>query len=362
VAHPTAWQWVIHGPDNALREEVVRGLLALVSEKAAYRYALCGCGDVVKWGEGKHFISPRGCGHRLCPRCSRKSGQRNCRRVLKWLGTQPHGALFTMCLTQPVVKGETLRAARNRMVLKERRYLKRCKAAGMVAAMVSTHIVWSKGWQGWHYHVHLFMEFDRRARDPGLCPVGCQMLRDWWLDTGRHEHVQAEEDSCRLVMESGRPITSVAGDEGDTDFWTEGDTWAMRAVQYPVRDMVQGVSSLRFGGEQKVMEAAVCQLLTDSAGWKLRRTTGLWRKEPPAAVEVVEPVVADVVLSAAAPAGSSPSSVVGTLSGLYRAAIGGFSDAKTVFRELELNVRNKSDFARRYVRFCRSAWKGMDDG
>lgn len=352
---PVAWQWVIHGSPDGLREEVVNVLLEEKGPKAAFRYACCGLGDTVKLVEGAASVGPRGCGHKLCPRCSRKSGQRIARRIFEHLARAPHGDIHSVCLTQRVNTGEALTAARARMEQKARRFLRQMKDHGMTACMISTHIVWSKSGNGWHYHLHLVTEFPAGTRDAGY-------FTGLWASTAAPEWVQTDAEMVRLVVPAGGAMVDLEGDKGDTHFWKESSHDAARAIQYPVRDMVQGVAVFRLGGDRDKVRECVAALLRESSGWKLRRALGRWRKRPPPlpedAVRPPEPAAGKPVSAAPGKKGE----VVGQLCRLYRLARHGGSFERSIFKRLELSVGNSSDFAKRFVRFCRRAQEGITSG
>ena len=118
---PAGWQRVLHGDSIELRQVVTEILLKDEGpevggrspekrSKLAFRYAMCGLGDVVISGESGVSVQPRGCGHRLCPRCGRRRGAKYAKRIIGWLAHQAHGDLWSVVLTQQVRRGETLAA------------------------------------------------------------------------------------------------------------------------------------------------------------------------------------------------------------------------------------------------------------
>jgi len=341
------------GEQVEFREVVTRLLVDEGKHKAAIRYAFCGLGDqVVQGGDGSCSVGPRGCGHRLCPRCGRRRGGKYAKRILGWLAYEPHGDLLSMVLTQQVRKGEDLGTCRRRMAVKQRRYMRWLSRRGMVAGMTTVHLVWSKSAEGWHYHVHIMAEFPRGVMD-------AKGLLDGWVEQAGSEYVVVDEEQSRCVVEAGGPILDLRDDGGEVDFWQESKGAVARAVQYPLRDMAQGLSSWRLGGDRSVVYAAAREVLRASTGWKMFRAWGKWRQACPAAVagaaKVEEPSEEKDEGAASSP---GPVQGLGTVHRLWREARKGSEFAMAVFRALEPSVRNASDFARRFVAYCRAASTG----
>lgn len=324
-------------------------LLDAKGAKLAFRYACCGRGDqVVKSVEGMH-VAPRGCGHRLCPRCGRRRGGKYAKRILGWLGHEAHGDLWSVVLTQRVRRGESLREARDRMAPKQRRYMRWLTRRGMTAGMTVVHVVWSKGREGWHYHTHVLAEL------PGGSATAADLLSGW-VAAAKGEEVVTSEGQARLVVGAGAAVAELRDDAGDTDFWHESHGPVAKAIQYPMRDLAQGLSAWRLGGDEDRIRSTAAELLKSGTGWKLFRAWRRWRKACPAAAAVAEPAVelAGDDAAPAAPAGAKAEGI-GTVHNLWKRARGGEDYARSVFRALEPSVRNASDFARRFVRYCRAA-------
>lgn len=341
------WQRVLHGEQCRFREVVTKVLLESRGGKLAFRYAACGLGDrVVKSGDGVR-VAPRGCGHRLCPRCGRRRGAKYARRIIGWLGYESHGDLWSVVLTQRVRPGESLREARDRMAPKQRRYMRWLTRRGMSAGMTVVHVVWSKGREGWHYHVHVLAEL------PGGSATRDELLSGW-VAAAKGEEVVTGEEQARLVVGAGEGIAELRDDEGDSDFWHESTGPVAKAVQYPLRDLAQGLSSWRLGGDEDRIRAAAAEIQKSGSGWKLFRAWGRWRKACPASVAAGAAEVQDAPetesTGSAAPA---PTEDIGTVHVLFRRAVKGEEYARSVFRLLEPTVRNASDFARRFVKYCR---------
>jgi hypothetical protein len=344
------WQRVLHGGSEVVRAEVAKVLLDAKGEKGAYRYACCGLADQVSRRGDEVFVSPRGCGHKLCPRCGRRRGGRYARRIMGWLAQKEHGDLWSVVLTQQVVAGEDLAAARSRMAGRQRRYMRWLDGVGLIGAMTCAHVVWSGRAGGWHYHVHVMVEL----------PVGVmnkERLLQKWVDLAEGGKCHTDEHQARLIVSAGGPILELAEDSGDTDFWHESKGPVARAVQYPLRDLVQGVSAWRLGGDEVQLRRCAFELVTQACGWKMFRAWGRWRKACPAAEKEAEGAADAEDVSAGAP---GPAVGLGTVGRLWRAARSGDQAARAVFRGLEKSVRNESSFAARLVRYCRLA--GADSG
>lgn len=338
------WQKVLHGGCLEVRAAVVRVLATEKNHKACFRYACCGLGDqLTKRGE-EVFVSPMGCGHKLCPRCGRRRGGKYAKRILGWLAKRPHGDVWSVVLTQRVVSGESLKGARARMAPKQKRYMRWLTRRGMVAGMTTVHMVWSERSSGWHYHVHVMA-------DMGGTEIAHRELLEQWVIEGKGERVRVADEQAKLVVKRGGPITELADDAGDLDFWHESKGPVARAVQYPLRDLVQGVSATRLGGAVEQVDACARELVRDAAGWKCFRAWGDWRKACPVEKEEEDEGEGDGEDGAAAPAAATP---LGTVPRVWREAREGQEAAREAMRALERSVCNESDFAKRLVGFCRS--------
>lgn len=353
VAHPIGWQRVLHGEQMELRQVVCGVLLETKGVKLAFRYACCGVSDqVVKGPTGVH-VAPRGCGHRLCPRCGRRRGAKYARRIMGWLGYHEHGDLWSVVLTQQVRSGESLADARARMAPKQRRYMRWLTRLGLIGAMTTVHVVWSKGGGGWHYHVHVLVEMP-------LGSASRSSLLDGWSSCAGGEYIVTEEEQCRLVLAAGPAVAELRDDGGDADFWQESHGPVAKAVQYPMRDMAQGVSAWRLGGDLERVREAATELQRSSSGWKLFRAWGRWRKLCPAAVAAEEVKVDEVTDGTDSEKSAPPCKAegVGTVHRLWKEARAGNAFARSVFEALEPTVRNASEFAKRFVKYCRLASTG----
>lgn len=343
---PSAWQRVLHGGACELRREVAQVIMSEKGPKAAYRYACCGLADqLVRRGE-EVFVSPRGCGHKLCPRCGRRRGGKYARRIIGWMAERPHGDLWAMCLTQKIDPREDLAAVRARMAPKQRAFMRWATGQGMTAGMTAVHCTWSPRVNGWHYHVHVLAEFAAGSMTK-------DRMLDKWQAIDPSARVDRAGHQCRLVQAAGPAIAELKQDSGDADFWNEAPAEVAKAVQYPLRDLVQGITAWRLGGDAEQLRECATQLVRQACGWKMFRAWGNWRKAVPIEKAPEADAAADGGDSVPAPAAPSP---MGTVGRLWRAARAGDSEARDAFRRLERSARNASDFAKRLVKYCRFAW------
>lgn len=380
---------VLHAGCFMVREQVVSLLVEDGREKQAFRYALCGSGDRLQMRDGAASVGVRGCGHSLCPRCGRRRGAKYVRRVQGWLAYEPHGEIWNICLTQKIIRGESLVDARDRMSTKCRTFMRWLSRRGLIGGTTAHHIVWNQASDGWHYHVHIVAELPDEAVDveregeaefaaavKGL-PKGVgdgpevkgqgkwvspDMRREW-------DRIGAERGEklaplfCHRIMVSGAAISELREDSGDTDFWKESTSEVARVVQYPMRDMAQGVSAWRLGGDPGTVKGVCRELLRNAKGWKLRRAWGRWRKTCPAAAAAAKPAGkpddegADADAAGKKKAAVGPGPVdLGTVRSVWKRAVAGDGEARAAMKSLEMSVRNKGDFAKRLVRYCRKAW------
>jgi hypothetical protein len=220
---------------------------------------------------------------------------------------------------------------------------------GLVGAMTAVHITRNDVSQSWHYHTHIIVEL----------PAGTMTKREMlekWKEIAPDSRVDFEEHQCRLAVTAGPKIEELAKDSGDADFWSEVPSQAAKAVQYPLRDLVQGVTAWRLGGDESQLRAVADELLRSATGWKLFRAWGRWRKNCPAAVAAAKGEAKEGEEGKGTPGSPTP---LGTVLRVWRAARKGDEGARDALRRLERSCRNVSDFARRLVKFCRA---GSDPG
>lgn len=299
---------------------------------------------MVAGDEGGYGVRPRGCGSRLCPRCQRRRGAKIARRCIGWLAAEAHGWLYSFTLTQRVEAGEELVVCRRRMERKITRFTRALREAGFLAGMLTVHVCWSEAAGGWHYHVHGIAELPR-----GL---GAQWFVDQWVGIGQAAGEGVLSVVARELSAAGPAMADLASDDGDLDFWREASSEAARAIQYPVRDMLQGVAAWRLGGESRI-RYCLTEITRHAKAWKVHRSLGRWRRSAPVP-EAPEAAAADE--EKAGPVGQV--AALGTVQSFVRRARAGDASVIGVFTGLELACRNDSDFGRRFVRFCRicAAW------
>lgn len=258
-------------------------------------------------------------------------------------------------LTQRVKPGEGVDAAKRRMCTKQRAFLRWCTRRGMTAAMTTTHIVWSERKNGWHYHVHCLLEFLAGT-------VDLAQLWAEWREISNGEPPADAGQAVRLIRGSGGPIVALREDGGDPEFWKESRDVSARAVQYPMRDLAQGISAARLGGDPARMELAARELVVKAAGWKLFRAWGTWRRACPAALAADEVARRGEAATAkdegkpAAKVAGSPRESLGTVRSVWFKARAGEGWAREALREFERSVSNASPFAKRFVSWCRRGW------
>lgn len=349
---PTYWQRVLHGGSLELRQAVTKVLSEEKEVKSCFRYACCGLSDQLVKRGGDVFVGPKGCGHKLCPRCGRRRGGKYAKRIIEWLAHKPHGDLWQMVLTQRVQEGESLKCARDRMAPKQRRYMRWLDRRGMTAGMTVVHIVWSPRAKGWHYHVHILAQMPANKMTQ-------KDLLDQWVHESGDEGCRTGEEQARRICNAGPAIEELKDDGGDTDFWRESKGEVAKAVQYPMRDLAQGVSAWRLGGDVEQMEECARELVRHATGWKCFRAWGEWRKKCPVEKVEEEDQTEDCDESAPAPGSPTPLGYVGYL---WRRARKGDQAAREVFAQLERSVRNDSEFAKRLIRFCRTCMCGEGTG
>lgn len=355
-----------------MRIAVVDALIAEGKPKTAFRYAMCGTADQLVRKSGAVSVAPKGCGHPMCPRCGRKSAGRHVRRVQGWLGYEAHGDLVNVCFTQLAIQGETLKQARARLAKKLRAFMVWATREGLVAGMTVHHAAVSGSIQAmgaWHYHAHAILEFPegRLAWTDG---VGnregkkvSDELSDKWVVIAKRNGEEVMPLWNHRLLSHGPAIEGLRGDSGDADFWSESKDAVARVIQYPMRDLAQGVSAWKLGGDYEKVTVKVRELVKDARGWKMRRAWGRWRKKCPAEIAALaeeKKLVEDGEETAAA---SPPSATpLGTMRRVFHAARAGNGWARGALIELESSVRNNTRFARRLVAWVRAGLNMERDG
>lgn len=352
---------MLHGATWTVRMAVFDELIAAAKPKTACRFALCGFGDqLTSDGQGGVGVQPRGCGHKLCARCGRKRAARHARKVLSWLAYADHGDLFNVTFTQPVMVGETLAAARARMEPKLRRFMRWATRVGMTSALVAHHLKWSERYGGWHYHVHGLLEFPADTFTVERAEGGGEesgALGSQWQVVARGFGEAVRPLWNRRLVQAGGAIRELAEDSGDPDFWSEGAAGVARVVQYPLRDLCQGMCSWRISqvGDEQYERAR--EVARSTLGWRMNRCWGRWRHKCPAAVaaelaEKADQTKKDPESGNCAPGAASP---LGFVHRIWKMARGGDAQCRAWLKALERTCRNDTEFARRLVAFVRAA-------
>lgn len=270
----TGWQWVIHGDTREYRRGVVSWLCRTGRFSKALKFAMCGRGDVVRAEVGgeRVAVSPRGCGCRFCPRCSRRSGHRFLKRIGVQLESRGHGEIVHFVLTQPVAVNEGVAGARARWNKAWSKWYRALRKAGMRSALLTQHVKPRETW-GWHYHGHCIVEWE----DGIDGTAGAAALEVAWQRACKEEHGREKSLFCRVVTGQGEalPVGSVGG---QGDFWQEPEGAVARVLQYAVRDVVQGCEEwvVRLKTAAEIAEFA--EVISDA---KLHRLFGEWRRPLP---------------------------------------------------------------------------------
>ena len=270
IRHPSKWQWVIHGETALYRGWVVQWLMGQERYKMARRFALCGRGDIALCREDAQAarVKPQGCGARFCPRCSRRFGRRFLARVASHLSSRPHGGLWHVVLTQQVLPYEDLEHSRERFGIAWKRAYAGLRKIGMRSGLATYHVKRSRG-GGWHYHCHLIVEWKEgvdgeRARGE---------VESVWNRAKKEPLHLAQPLWGREICAAGPALVGLA-EEKQMEFWQESTDAVEVALQYVLRDVLQGVEGW-IGGVANGKEAEAFAGALDSA--KLHRMYGEWR-------------------------------------------------------------------------------------
>lgn len=345
VGRRSNWQIVIHGTDLDFRKIVCEVLESRANYGASFKYALCGRGDQVYSEKGgDHKISPKRCGRRECPRCSRYRGLKHVDKIRKVLSNGDHGFLYHMCFTQRVVAGECLLDSRERLVDKWGPMYRTLQGKfRMVGGMFTEHVVWSQRKGGWHVHLHLLAEFSQSLKRED---VG----RSWW---GRLKKFDGGESFApvfvRQVCAAG---CAIEFGESQGELWRQGSSEVARAIEYPLRDVLSGIGD-RLGAlmDYESRRELVAEYMDGMQGRKTNRALGRWR----GAVEEVEIDEAEKEKAEAAVivAKAKIWRLLGTVDNVARDAESGNVAALSALGWLESASANNGKLGKRLVEFCR---------
>lgn len=200
---PTRWQYVIHGETGAYRAQIVEHFVEQWGIDRTRRFAMCGMGDVACGKSGglespsevdqaDFAILPRGCGERVCPRCSRRAGARSLRLIAKRFHTQGHDRLYHAVVTQRVRPREPIEKAYARVDEKRARVVRRMKELGALGGVSCVHIAWSR-LGGWHIHFHLIVEASSLGLDEVFAPLKGDA--DWSIENAHLSEVSPPRTS-----------------------------------------------------------------------------------------------------------------------------------------------------------------------
>lgn len=279
------WQWVQHGGTGDYRAACVRWLGRAGKLKAARRFALCGRGDCLmkEVGGEKVRVKAKGCGARYCPRCSRRFGRKFLCRVNEHLSARPHGELWHFVFTQRACPGEPLAECRARFEKSWKRAYRKMRLAGLVSGLVTYHLVRNRA-NAWHWHAHLVAELSEGTAGAER-HVEYQKIWSWAKGKAGADDMPL---FGRQVCDAGLAMDGLREDR-QMDLWTESANEAEKALQYVVRDVLQGVE--KWIGH--VSEPAIVEEFAGGVeGAKMHRLLGNWRhrvKEAEAPKEEAKP-------------------------------------------------------------------------
>lgn len=340
VRRMTPWQYVIHGRTEHVRLAAVRHELAAGDNDRALAIALCGQGDVAirEVSTGEMRIRPRGCGHRLCPRCSRKEGGKFVNRVTEHLANFAHGTLYHGVYTQLVMAYEPLVESKKRFEKCWNRYLMWAKKQGLTNALMVIHVTRSR-FNGWHYHGHLLFEAAK--------PINVDSFQARWQYIVNQS--QGRDDTMlpfiRKVADAGEAMESM--DLGDGDLFTESDNEIVKCLQYMVRDVCQGTENWVGPGQTQAIYSELIDALSHG---RTRRLVGEWRHEVSERAEKENRDASELKVSAGPSGTFTELFRLDELPGLCRQHV---SFAIDFVANLERTCRNRTGFGKRLIEFCR---------
>lgn len=219
---------------------------------------------------------------------------------------------------------------------------------GLRSALATYHVTWSMD-GGWHYHCHMVVEWEANTEFEEL---GAWVSRDWeWakMDSGEGK----TDVFVREVVGPG-PAFGEGEIEGQGELWKESRDPVLAALQYVVRDVLQGVEKW-VGRITNVEDAG--SFAEAVGGAKLHRLYGVWRKQLGKRGEAAAPVEG----AGMAPAGSGKTSfkdgkawtIVGRMDAVLWEARSGVAQAVECVRRLLSVYSNKGLVWKRLVRTVR---------
>jgi len=165
---------------------------------------------------------------------------------------------------------ETLGETKARFEKAWKRFYGSFRRLGMRSALVTYHVTQGRH-GGWHYHCHVVVEWKEGV-------VGEVVHREVDVAWHRAMGVNAEQSLSvfgrRVCAAGGALGTVVAGSQ--MDFWEEAPGAVEVALQYAVRDVLQGVEKWIEGTKTVEDAGAFAEALSHA---KLHRVYGEWRKQ-----------------------------------------------------------------------------------
>jgi hypothetical protein len=239
---------------------------------------------------------------------------------------------------------------------------------GVVAGLSVHHAAVSKRFEcegAWHYHCHALLEFPagrfsvEATEAQGKKFESSPELAAKWVSIAAAVGEDVLPMYNRLVLAAGGPIEGLRDDRADTDFWSESRDLVARLVQYPMRDLAQGITAFKLGSSPHVAAERIDELCRSSRGWKMRRAWGRWRKKCPAHAEALKKEAAEAAEKSgtSTPPAAQP---LGTMRRVFFAARAGNAWAVEALKGLEASTRNNTRFCKRLVAWVRAAIGGKE--
>ena len=341
--YATDWQWVIHGDTQEYRQLIVEMLCGLGDFKVAKRLATCGLGDmgyVTGNGEARGMIRARRCMHRACPRCSRMWGGRALKKVVAVLSSRPHDGMYHMVLTQVQRPEEALGDAIARFNEKWSEIEDWRRKAAFLGGLATFHVKRASA-GGWHYHAHMICELSGEGAAAWL-----EGLDGAWRAAVAADGGSSYETFVRKVCDAGERFT-FDGDDGQKELWHESSSPVEKALQYVLRDVVQGVERWI---EEGLERGDVDAFLKIMKSVKLHRFYGSWRKrvdEPP--------VSADEIAVAVSTEENVKWELVGSMDAVLRLGRQGVTECTGLLQSLLRNASPRSSVCGRLTTLLRNS-------
>jgi hypothetical protein len=218
----------------------------------------------------------------------------------------------------------------------------------MEAALATYHVGASEG-GGWHYHCHVVVEWKLEVGTVGMS----KEVSDAWHWAKRDSGDRVTETFSREVCEAGERF-EVEGEMGQGEFWKESVDPVMAALQYVVRDVLQGVEKW----VERISSVEDAGSFAEALeGAKLHRLYGSWRHalEKPADEAADEEVTAGAVAADGAKTGKAVKAWdrVGTMDEVLGLAKGAAGSGMEFVRRLHLQYWNRGMVLKRLVRVVR---------